>query len=106
VLDSSGAVVPEAHVTLANTETSLRQHALTDSAGLYVLVNVLPGKYRLEVSKAGFKTIDQSEFTLQVNQTATFNFTLQVGTTTEMISVEAQAPLLQSSTAEGGATGG
>jgi len=103
VLDSTGAVVPEAHIDLTNTETSLRSHALTDSAGLYVLVNILPGKYRLEVSKAGFKTIEQPEFTLQVNQTATFNFTLQVGTTTETISVEAQAPLLQSSTAEVGA---
>ncbi len=100
VRDSSGAVIPGAAVTLTNRETSLKKTATTNETGDYVLLDINPGKYTLEASKEGFTTATQAEFTLYVNQTATFDFNLPVGSTTESITVEAAAAHVESSTAE------
>lgn len=100
VRDSSGGVIPQASVTLTNTQTSVLQTALTNEAGEYIILNILPGTYVLNVSKAGFKTINQSPFTLQVNQTTSFDFALPVGSTTQTITVKAAAATIETSTAE------
>jgi hypothetical protein len=54
----------------------------------------------LKAFKEGFQTVTQPSFTLQVNQTTTFDFTLPVGSTTQTVPVEAQAAGIETSTAE------
>jgi len=100
VKDVSGAVLPDANTTLTNVRTGTSQTRKTNSAGQYVFVDIQPGAYTLEVSKDGFATQKQTEFTLEVNQTTTIDLTLQVGTTTTTLSVSAQATKLETSTAE------
>ena len=59
-----------------------------------------PAQYTMKVTKPGFNTITQSQFTVEVNQTATLNFTLTVGSTTQTMTVEATTVAIQASTAE------
>ena len=100
VKDATGAVVPQATVVLTNTATTVTQTAVTNGTGDYVVLNILPGRYTLKASKEGFQTVTEPEFTLEVNQTTTFDFTLPVGVTTQMVKVEAAAAEIETSTAE------
>jgi len=100
VRDPSGAVIPGATLTLINTQTSGRQTATTNEAGSYVILNITPGKYQLQAAKEGFTTATQADLSLEVNQTATFDFNLLVGSTSQTVKVEATAAYIQSSTAE------
>jgi outer membrane receptor protein involved in Fe transport len=100
IKDTSGAVIPGATVVLQNVATGVKQTTTTNSTGSYVLVDILPGRYTLQASKPGFKTATQQEFTLYVNQTATFNFTLSVGETTQTVTVQAAGIHVEASTAE------
>jgi outer membrane receptor protein involved in Fe transport len=100
VKDSTGSVVPGAAVVLTNTGTNVTQTAVTNATGDYVMLNVLPGRYTLKASKEGFQTVTQAEFTLDVNQTTTFDFTLQVGSSMQTVTVQATAAQVQTSTSE------
>ena len=100
VKDSSGAVVEGATITLINTATAVSRTSVSNSAGDYVFIDVLPATYSVRVVKAGFNTITQQEVTLSVNQTATFNFTLTVGATQQSVTVEDSAVAIESSTSE------
>jgi hypothetical protein len=60
VRDPSGAVIPQATVTLHNIDTSTERESLTNDSGLYVFVSVLPGEYALKVTKDGFTAATQA----------------------------------------------
>jgi hypothetical protein len=98
VRDSSGAVVPQATVTLHNTDTSTERESLTNDSGLYVFVSVPPGEYALKVSKDGFTTATQGLHVL-VDQASTQDVTLRVGSTQESVTVEASAVNLETANA-------
>jgi hypothetical protein len=100
VADPSGAVVPNATVTLTNALTGVSRTATTNSSGNYVFVDVNPAPYTMRVEKTGFSRITQPQFTVEVNQTATMNFTLSVGSSTQTVTVEASAVAVEASTAE------
>ena len=57
ITDPSGAVVPGVQVSLTNLATNARQVTTTNATGIYVFVNVLPGRYRLDAKKQGFKHV-------------------------------------------------
>lgn len=100
ITDPSGAVVPGVSVVLQNIATGVKQATATNNVGSYVIPGIAPGRYTLVASKAGFKTARQKPFTLLVNQTATFNFSLSVGETTQTVTVQATGIHLEASTAE------
>ncbi len=104
ITDSAGGVVPDATVTLTNTKTSVRQTTVSTGTGRYVFVNIPPGEYTLHVAKEGFTSVTQQAFTLYVNQTATFNFTLQVGSTVQSVTVTSTAARIDTATAQLGTT--
>jgi len=99
VSDSSGAVVPGASITLVNTATSIKLSTASTDTGHYVFLNVLPGQYTLTVTKEGFAPIAEQPFALGVNQAATFDVTLQIGTVGQTVSVEASAVQINTTTA-------
>jgi outer membrane receptor protein involved in Fe transport len=103
VLDSSGGVVPEAEVALRRVDTSVVRRTRTNPSGNYVLLNVLPGSYTLEISKTGFQRSQLTAFRLAVNQTATFDVSLQVGAVEQSVTVESTGAEVQGATAELGA---
>jgi hypothetical protein len=98
IRDPSSAVIPAANVTLISAGTSVRQTTVSTDTGRYVFLNVLPGRYTLSVRKEGFAPVTQEEFTLAVNQTATLDFALQVGTTEQTVNVEASAAAVNTTT--------
>lgn len=102
VTDASGAVVPDAAVTLTNTATNIQDHTTTNGSGVFRFVNVAPGTYTLKVEKSGFKS-DQTNFQVAVNQAVTQNMTLNVGNAETTVEVTAQAPVLDSTSSSLGA---
>src|SRR5260370_24553507 len=103
-LDSKGGAVPNAKVTITNTEQQVVVRALTtDERGQYVAPLLPVGHYSVSVEMAGFKKIKQSGFVLNVSDKLAVNFTLEVGAVTETVSVEANA--LQVDTQSATATG-
>ncbi len=100
VHDSSGAAIPGAAIVLHNSSTNVETPSSTNGAGEYAIVNIVPGSYSLKVSKTGFQSAQQNEFTLSVNQTANYDFTLPVGSAGQTINVTATATTIESSTAE------
>src|SRR6267143_289819 len=79
VMDSSGAAIADAQVTLTNLGTSEKRTQTTGSDGSYSFVNLFPGRYKVEVEKTGFKRFIWPEVVVEVNQSLLIDATLQVG---------------------------
>jgi hypothetical protein len=99
VVDSSGAAVPGAVVTVKNTGTGYRETAKTGSSGEYLFPSLPVGSYDLKVQEPGFATYVQHGITLAVNQVATQNVTLQVGQITQQVTVQANTSLVTTQSA-------
>jgi hypothetical protein len=80
--------------------TSVVRTTVANSSGAYGFLNVVPGVYTLEASATGFSRVTQAAVTLEVNQTATFDFHLKIGESQQSVTVEAAAAGVESSTAE------
>lgn len=98
VTDSSGAAVAGATVTLTNEGTRNSLTTTTSNSGGYVFDLVQPGNYTVSVEKAGFKKLVSSNNPVLVNQPATVNAALEVGDVSAVVSVEATAEQVQTST--------
>ena len=102
VTDPSGGVIPGAKVTITNRGTGIVSNAVTDGSGNYVMLDLIPGTYDVSGEKEGFGKVAKSGITLQVDQKARVDVTLPVGSTTQTVNVESQAPLVQTSSSEQG----
>ena len=98
VSDPSGAAIDGAQVTLTNTGTQEKRTQPTGAEGLYRFVNVIPGEYRLDVTKAGFKHIGRTNVVVQVQQETHIDVALPIGQVSESVEVTAETPLLQAET--------
>src|SRR5260370_38869824 len=101
--DPSGSVVAGVKLALTSLDTTVKHTAESNSAGNYVFLSIPPGNYSLEATAPGFQTMQVPRIGLAVNQTATIDVSLQVGTVQQTLTVEASGELLQQSTAELGA---
>src|SRR5580692_8243319 len=106
ILDASGAVVSGAKITAVQTETGLERTVTTDSQGVYVFVELPVGHYRFAAEAKGFKKYVQEGISLEVNQIATVDARLSVGTPTEEVSVQADASLIETTVTSLGKTVG
>jgi Carboxypeptidase regulatory-like domain len=95
VLDSSGAAIADAQVTLTNKGTQDKRVQNTGAEGLFQFVNVNSGPYRLDVEKAGFKHFTRDPVVVEVQQDSHIVATLPVGQVSETVEVTAETPLLQ-----------
>ncbi len=96
VLDTSGATIPNATITATNVGTGIVHSTVSEKAGDYVLIDLPPGDYTLAVEAAGFRKLEQSGISLQINQQARLDLTMQVGQAAETVSVTGHPPLLES----------
>ena len=95
VADSSGAVLPGVTVVAIQTDTGFRRETVTDAEGAYALLNLPIGPYRLEASLQGFRSFVQTGITLQVSSNPVIKVTLELGQLSETLTVEGQAPLVE-----------
>src|SRR5579862_2896675 len=95
--DPSGAAIPNVSVTLTSLDTNQTRSAVTTTEGIYKFSLLPPGAYRVSFSAAGFKTAEVSSVNINVTETPVLDQTLQVGSQTEQVTVEAQAEALQTS---------
>ena len=94
VLDASGGAIPTAGIAIVNDVTGLLYTTKTNDEGIYVLSNLPPGPYRLQVSKVGFKTLIKPDIILNVQDALSVSFTLPIGAVAETVTVEGGAPLV------------
>ncbi len=94
VIDKTGAVVPNAEVTVTQTDRQLSNTIKSDGEGRFAFPNLSPGMYDLTVKASGFQTYLQKQIQLLANQAASINPTLDVGNTTSTIEVKADAAQL------------
>src|SRR5213080_1433124 len=100
VSDPTGAVVPQAKVTITNTETGLVRSVTTNEIGEYIAPDLPNGNYRITVKQASFKETVTSNVELHVASTALVNIQLQMGNTSEQVMVEANAIQVQTDSAQ------
>ncbi len=100
VTDPSGAAVPDAKVTLINSDTGAETVIATNGAGNYTSPAVILGNYKLEVTKEGFKTYTQPGLLLNIGgRTYTQNVTLQLGAVSQTVEVTSSAQLINTQSA-------
>src|SRR5436190_7580061 len=98
VTDPSGAAITDAKVTLTNLGTAETRTQPTNADGLYSFVNLIPGNYKIDIEKPGFKHITRTPIVVEVQQSAKIDVTLPVGQANETVEVTSETPLLQSET--------
>ena len=98
VSDPTGAVIPGAKVTATNEGTGAATMRPTNAEGLYTIADLQPGFYTVRAEAPGFKTYVNAHVELSVGYTQRVNFTLEVGTVTQAVTVEGQAPLVDTET--------
>ncbi len=101
LVDPSGAAIRGAKIAATDQRKSVTvREVVTADQGGFQLGNIQPGLYTLKFTAAGFKTLTRTDVQLDQNQNLNFgNVTLEVGATTDSITVEAEVPLVETSTA-------
>jgi len=99
VADPSKAVLTQAKVTAINNNTNVHYEGVTNQSGTYFIPAIPPGDYRVEVEKAGFKTIVKPDIILHLQDTIELNFEMAVGSASEVITVTGGAPMVNTTDA-------
>jgi len=99
VTDSSGAVIPGATVTITSLGTAEKRTVQTDASGNYRVVNLVPGRYRVEVMREGFKLFSREPVVVEVDSVVRIDAQMAVGEVTEVVQVTSETPLLQTESA-------
>jgi len=102
VLDPSGGVIVGADVLIINNATGVQYPGKANSEGYYVVPNISPGTYRIQVSNSGFKTIIKPDIVIHVEDALAINFTLPIGAASEIVTVEGGAPIINTENASVG----
>jgi hypothetical protein len=104
VTDPTDSSVPNASVTVISEETNATRSATADESGRYSLSNLLPGSYRLQVTATGFKGFESKGNRVQINSVTRVDIRLELGQTSESVTVAAEAATLQTDKTDVNAT--
>jgi outer membrane receptor protein involved in Fe transport len=95
IKDTSGAVIPNADVTVANIDTGLTLHIHTNASGVFVVAPVKIGNYRISATAAGFDTVTTNNVRVDIQTRPSVDLVLKPGAVSETVTVDTEAPLLQ-----------
>lgn len=87
VMDPSGRVVPGVGISATNVDTNVATNTKTNEDGIYVFPALTPGRYRIIVTKQGFKQIALTDVTLSTQASVSRNFDLEVGAVSETVTI-------------------
>lgn len=94
IMDPTGASIPGAKITTIHVQTGLTRNFESQADGRYLTLPLRIGQYRIEVEAEGFKRSIREGVVLQLQETPTIDFTLELGSMTESVQVTSDAPLL------------
>src|SRR5260370_24843824 len=94
IQDPNGRVVPDVEVTATRIETGTGTTTNTNGAGIYFFTGLMPGHYHLTIRKPGFKEIAIKDFQLYVQDKLEQNFSLEIGSVSETVTVQGTNPLV------------
>ena len=100
ITDPTGAVVPNATVTITNVGTNISQTTTTGSDGAYRFPLVPPGTYTVDVKATNFAEVRAAGIVVEASQTVPFSVKLELAKASEVIEVTSQAPLVQTATSD------
>lgn len=100
VTDSTGAVVPNANVTITSQSTSAITEAKSNASGNFNATGLPAGDYTVKVTSAGFETFVANGLTMRSGETRTVNAALSLGTSTQEVTVQETAANVETSTSE------
>jgi hypothetical protein len=98
VTDSSGSLVPHAKIEIVNEAESVSHSQLTDSQGNFEALNLKAGVYSVSAAANGFRSYKSTGIELQARQTLRINISLELGSVTETVEVQAAAPVVATDT--------
>jgi hypothetical protein len=104
VSDAEGAPLPGVTIEANNQETGLTLTSVTDERGFYRLLNLPTGSYTVNAGLEGFTTATRPDVRLLLGSTPTVNFTLQLSTVTETITVTSEVPVIEATNTSIGTT--
>jgi hypothetical protein len=99
VFDADARTIPGAEIIVVNDLTRVQYETKTNGMGIYAVASLPPGPYRVQASKAGFKTLIKPDIILNVGDAITVNFTLPIGATSIAVTVEGGAPMINTTDA-------
>ncbi len=102
IQDASGSAVPQSEVTLTNLRTGVQQKTTADANGSYQFANVKAGEYKMEATAKGFKSAVANNFTVTVNARQRVDLKLEVGATSESITITDAVAALETDTSSRG----
>ena len=102
IQDATGAAVPASDVTLTNVLTGVQQKTKSDTSGNFQFANVKAGEYKLEATSKGFKTAAANKFAVTVNARQRVDLKLEVGATSESVTVTGAVAALETDTSSRG----
>jgi len=95
VTDPSGAVIPNAQVSITDVATGVTRNVTTGGAGFYTAPNLLPGTYEIRITAPGFSTQVRTGITLTVGAQQALDIKMQVGQVSQTVEVTTEAPTVQ-----------
>jgi hypothetical protein len=95
VKDPSGAVIPNATVTLTSVDTGQARTTMTGADGVYKFALLPPGNYRVHIEASGFKPVDVPSVTVAVTETEVLDRNLEVGAQAQTVTVEGEVENIQ-----------
>ena len=99
VLDPDKKSIAEAEILVVNDYTRVQYEAKTNAEGFFAVTNLPPGQYRIQVSRVGFKAIIKPDIVLNVQEALAVNFTLPIGASSVVVTVEGGAPMIDTTDA-------
>ena len=102
VTDEQGAVLPGVAIVVTNEATGVVREIVSGADGGYFASQLVPGRYRIVAKLEGFMTTDRGGLILQVGNTMRINLTLGIGRVQETVTVSAESPLVDTTTAKVG----
>jgi outer membrane receptor protein involved in Fe transport len=100
VFDESGALLPGVSVVVTNIDTGAERPVITNAQGFWSARSLQPGRYTLTGSLEGMQTVQREDIELLVGQVLDVDMTMQIGATTDLITVTGESPLIEVSRSE------